>query len=191
MDLKKILGDKYKEDMTFADIEKALKNVELIEASVLNDYVLKAKYDKASSDAADWKKKYRATLDEKEQAELEMKEANEAREKEYETLKRQVRVGEYEKKHLGMGYDEKSAKRIADALYDGDMETVFDLQSKFIESTKKEVKKQNMIDTPKPPAGSEDKVSMTKKIKDLSATELQKIYKDNPDEFNELTKKEE
>lgn len=193
MDLKKALGDLYKEDMTFEDVEKALKNMDLVEKSTFDDYVSKEKYDKACTDASDWKKKYRTTLDESQQKELADKEQNEIRDSELESLKREVSVSKLTSRHITMGYEEKMASEIANAMYEGDTEKICALQSSFIEQTRKEVKKQKQDQTPPPPAAGNyegDGIITKDMYKKMSLTEKAQLADSDPDTYEKLNKEE-
>lgn len=55
--LKKLLGDKYKDDMTVEEIQEALKGMELVDKSTLPKSVDKATFDKTASDLAAANKK--------------------------------------------------------------------------------------------------------------------------------------
>jgi len=182
MNLKKLLGDKYKEDMTLDEINEALKDLDMVsreEVPNLDDYVSKSQYDKASSDAASWKKKYRSTLDEAEQAKIKAEEDAQADKLELETLRKQVKVGEFTNEFLKRGYDEKLAQASATALYEGDHATVFKNLDMVLESTKKAAEKSLLESTPTPPTGA--KGSVEKKPEDMSMDELQALIESNPD----------
>ena len=69
------------------------------------------------------------TADEK--AEAERMEAEKAREEELKSLRRQVFVSNTAAKYIGLGYTAENAKKTAEALADGDLDTVFNIQSEF------------------------------------------------------------
>lgn len=138
-DLKELLGDAYKEDMTFEDINAALAERELVDKSQYDGFVPKTLLEKANSEAADYKKKWKAAASEQEQKQIEDAEKQAQIEEELKTLRRASKVSEYEKQHLALKYEEKDAKEIAEALYDGDMETVFRLQKKHEEALQKAI----------------------------------------------------
>ena len=85
---------------------------------------LKAALDKASSEAATYKKQLR-----EKQTDEEAKAAKEAEERatllaRVEELEREKLVNSYVTSYLSLGYDEKTAKSTAEALAKGDMATV-------------------------------------------------------------------
>lgn len=163
-DLKELLGDAYKEDMTFEDINAALAERELVDKSQYDGFVPKTLLEKANSEAADYKKKWKAAASEQEQKQIEDAEKQAQIEEELKTLRRSSKVSEYEKQHLALKYDEKDAKEIAEALYDGDMDTVFRLQKKHEESLQKAIKADLMKNMPTPPAGNQTNIDYSKQI---------------------------
>lgn len=163
-DLKELLGDAYKEDMTFEDINAALAERELVDKSQYDGFVPKTLLEKANSEAADYKKKWKAAASEQEQKQIEDAEKQAQIEEELKTLRRSSKVSEYEKQHLALKYDEKDAKEIAEALYDGDMDTVFRLQKKHDESLQKTIKADLMKSMPTPPAGNLTNIDYSKQI---------------------------
>lgn len=169
-DLKELLGDAYKEDMTFEDINAALAERELVDKSQYDGFVPKTLLEKANSEAADYKKKWKAAASEQEQKQIEDAEKQAQIEEELKTLRRASKVSEYEKQHLALKYDEKDAKEIAEALYDGDMETVFRLQKKHEEALQKAIKADLLKDMPTPPAGNQTTIDYSKQIADAQAS---------------------
>lgn len=163
-DLKELLGDAYKEDMTFEDINVALAERELVDKSQYDGFVPKTLLEKANSEAADYKKKWKAAASEQEQKQIEDAEKQAQIEEELKTLRRSSKVSEYEKQHLALKYDEKDAKEIAEALYDGDMDTVFRLQKKHEEALQKAIKADLMKNMPTPPAGNQTNIDFSKQI---------------------------
>lgn len=112
-------------------------------------WVKKDVLDKATSEAADWKKKYNGKLTEAEQAE------EAAREKD-------TRLAEYERKdkiatakdeYIADGWDVALAKETAEAFVDGKMDVVRANMKKHIENVQAAKKDKSMKDTPAPPAG--------------------------------------
>lgn len=97
---------------------------------------LKAALSKASSDAAEWKRQLREkqTADEREKAER--AEQEQAMREELETLRKEKRVSDYTGKCLALNMDAELAGKTANALADGDMESVFDCLKAFVEATK-------------------------------------------------------
>lgn len=168
-DLKELLGDAYKDDMTLEDINEALSEKEFIGKESLSEYVPKNIADKYATEAAEYKKKWKAVASEQEQKQIEDAEKQAQIEEELKTLRRASKVSEFEKQHLALNYEEKDAKEIAEALYDGDMDTVFRLQKKHDEALRKSVKSELMKDMPAPPSGNQATVDYSKQIEAAQA----------------------
>lgn len=98
---------------------------------------LKRQVDKASSEAADWKKKYRSTQSAKEVTDAEKAEAQAKREEEIEAMRRELAINRTEKSYLGMGYTADEASRMAVAEVDGD----FDMRIKIMSEVEARKKK--------------------------------------------------
>ena len=139
-DIQSLLGDAYKDGMTIDEINTALAERELVDKSQYDGFVPKSMLDKANSEAADFKKKWKAASSAQEQKEIEEAEKQAQIEEELKTLRRSAKVSDYEKQHLALKYDEKDAKEIAEALYDGDMDTVFRIQKKHEDALQKSIK---------------------------------------------------
>lgn len=169
-DIQSLLGDAYKDGMTIDEINTALAERELVDKSQYDGFVPKSMLDKANSEAADFKKKWKAASSAQEQKEIEEAEKQAQIEEELKTLRRSVKVSDYEKQHLGLKYDEKDAKEIAEALYDGDMDTVFRIQKKHEDALQKSIKADLMKQMPIPPAGNQQKIDYSKQIAEAQAS---------------------
>lgn len=163
-DIQGLLGDAYKEGMTIDEINAALAERELVDKSQYDGFVPKSMLEKANSEAADFKKKWKEAASEQEQKAIEEKEKQAQIEEELKTLRRSAKVSDYEKQHLALKYDEKDAKEIAEALYDGDMDTVFRLQKKHEDALQKSIKADLMKQMPVPPAGNQQNIDYSKQI---------------------------
>lgn len=119
-------------------------------------YVKKDKLDKAAHDAAEWKKKYNAQLSDDEKARQELIEANESMKAELATMKRDKNISLYTAQFTSQGYDVDLAASTATAMADGDMDTVFANQQKFIDQLKADAEKAKIKSTGKPGAAGGD-----------------------------------
>ncbi|NSI89842.1 hypothetical protein [[Clostridium] scindens] len=169
-DIQSLLGDAYKDGMTIDEINTALAERELVDKSQYDGFVPKSMLDKANSEAADFKKKWKAASSAQEQKEIEEAEKQAQIEEELKTLRRSAKVSDYEKQHLALKYDEKDAKEIAEALYDGDMDTVFRIQKKHEDALQKSIKADLMKQMPIPPAGNQQKIDYSKQIAEAQAS---------------------
>lgn len=165
-DLKILLGDSYKEGMSVEDIEQALSDKELIDKTVLSSYVPKATADKYATEAADFKKKYNSKLSEDELKDNEQRQEREGLELKYNELLKETTIAKHKARFLGLGYDESLASETATALAIGEVDKVFENQSKFITLKEKAIKAELIRQTPPPPIGDTgtQKVDYTKEI---------------------------
>lgn len=109
---------------------------------------------KACADAADWKRKYRETLDgaEREKQEKEERLADmQTRLAQYEA---KDRVNTYTQKLVGVGYPIEQASRMAEYLPEGVADSFFEEQKAFLEATKQSIKTQSLNAQPKLPIGA-------------------------------------
>ena len=96
---------------------------------------LKAALSKANSEAAEWKRQFRAKQSEAERAEAERAEGEQKMRDELETLRKEKRVSDYTGKCLALNMDADLAAQTANALADGNMESVFDCLKAFVDAT--------------------------------------------------------
>ena len=113
----------------------------------LSKYVAKDVFDKKASEAADLSKKLKGKMSEDElaKAEREAKQAeNDAKyadlESKYNDLLKSRTIADYKAKYLAQGYDEALAQSTAEALVDGNMETVFKNGETFKAELEKKIK---------------------------------------------------
>lgn len=122
---------------------------------------LKEALSRANGDAAEWKRKYRATLDDAKRAEEERAEKDKERDEELATLRKEREISRLEAQYLAVGYSAELASSSAKAQAEGDTATVLANQTKFIEETKKKLEaealgKQPPLTPGKPPKGESD-----------------------------------
>lgn len=169
-DIQSLLGEAYKEGMTLEEINAALAERELVDKNQFDGFVPKTLLEKANSEAAEFKKKWKAASSEQEQKAIEEAERQAQVEEELKLLRRATKVSEYEKQHLALKYEEAEAKEIAEALYDGDMDTVFRLQKKHEETLQKAIKADLMKQMPTPPSGNQTSIDFSKQIAEAQAS---------------------
>lgn len=114
---------------------------------------MKRAFDKTSSELADYKKKYNATLSEQERMTQEKAEEQARRDERLAELEREVSIHRFTESYLDLGYDKDSAIKAATAQVDNDVETLFKLQKKVIDE-KVLAKEQELIkDIPRAKTG--------------------------------------
>lgn len=152
-------------------------------------YVKKETFDATASELAALKKKNKEQLSEEERKAQESAEKLANMEKELEGLRKDKTVSEYRAKFIAQGYAEDLAAATATAMAEGDTETVFANQKKFLDDYAKKIKADALKGTPKPPAGQGGDGMTLKKLKGLSDEEYNKFAVEHPDEFQALYEK--
>ena len=117
---------------------------EQLQSLMVENAKLKRAFDKSASEAADYKKKYNATLSEKEQADMAKAEEQARRDERLAELERENSIHKFTESFLDLGYDKESAIAAATAQVDNDVETLFKLQKKVLDE-KVVAKEQELI----------------------------------------------
>ena len=124
-----------------------------IQKLLVENAKLKRASERANSEAADYKKKYNATLSEQERASQEKAEEQARRDERLAELERENSIHKFTEQFLDLGYDKDSAISAATAQVDGDVDTLFKLQKKIIDE-KVLAKEQELIkDIPRAKTG--------------------------------------
>lgn len=116
------------ESNTNPEPEPQLSVEEQLQQALVENEKLKRAQEKAASDAADWKKKYNATLTDAQKAAQEKAEKEAERQEQFDKLIKENTVNKLSKNFLKLGYPEDKAEEAANAQYDGDTETLFRIQ---------------------------------------------------------------
>ena len=136
-----------------ADAKPTPSVEEQMQQLMVENAKLKRAMDKASSEAADYKKRYNATLSEKEQADMAKAEEQARRDERLAELERENSIHKFTEQDLDLGYDKESATAAATAQVDNDVDTLFKLQKKIIDE-KVLAKEQELIkDIPRAKTG--------------------------------------
>lgn len=142
------------------------------------DVVDKKVFDNASSDLA----KFKRESGEKIAAAATEKATLENRVKELETtigaVTRENTVNKYKAKYLALGYDEENAAKAADALTDGDTETLFTIQQEAVEAAKNNAIADKLRSMGTPASGSPQgqQIYTREQIKGMTADEINKNW---------------
>lgn len=141
--------------------EPQLSAEEQLQQLMVENIKLKKAQEKAASEAADYKKKYNATLTDKQKADQEKAEKEAEREEQFNKLLKENTVTKYEKNFLSLGYPEDLANKAAVAQYDGDTESLFKIQSDFQQKLVKERETEWLKNRPDVQAGNDEDVEKT------------------------------
>ena len=186
MDIKDLLKDSYREDMTVEDIVNALKDIDM--PTDLSGEVerLKGALSKSNSEAADYKRQLKERMTDDEKKAKEDAESREKLQSDYDALLRKVSISENKARLLGLGYDDKLASETAEAIVSGDVEKVFENQRKHIEAVKKDLRSELLKDTPKPDGGKSTDTMTKEKLRSMTPQERYKYSVENPDKYKEI-----
>lgn len=125
-------------------------------ASEIENY--KKMINKASSEAAEWKRKHNALLTEEEQAKVARDTEFQAMKDRVDTLEKEKTIATYNASFASMGYKPEMATKIAEALADGKMNEVFAYMKQHGDNKEKELRAEILKSTPTPStAGGVDK----------------------------------
>jgi hypothetical protein len=186
MDLKELLGDKYKDGMTVEEIQAALADLNLVDPATLPKSVDKTTFDKTASELAQTKRDLAAKMTEEEANAAAAEAAQAAMKAELEGLRREKTISEYTAEYLALGYEQSLAAETATAFADGDMKTFFTNQRKANEFAAAALKKEALQNTQAPPAGEKGRTDKEKFSK-MTLSEKMALKVDDPDTFNILT----
>lgn len=143
--------------------------------------------DKASSEAAEFKKKYRESLSEVEQANMEKAEREAAREEEFKALKREVEINRLEKTYLAMGWTADEASRMATAEADGDMDAKLKVMTEAQERQKKDLEKNILASYGNVNVGASGSSTVTpEQFEKMSVAERSNLFRENKAEYDRL-----
>lgn len=127
---------------------------EQLQQLMLENAKLKKSFDKASSEAADFKKKYNATLSDAQKASQEKAEKEAEREEQFNKLLRENSVNKLAKNFLSLGYTAEMAEKAATAQYDNDTDTLFKIQNDHQSALVKEKEAEWLKSRPVPKTGT-------------------------------------
>lgn len=148
MELRKLLGEQYKNEMSVEDLLKL--DVDLISKDSLSGYVSKDVFDKTAKEASEWKQKYKSTLDDSTRQQEENAERQEQLQKELDEFKKQKAIGDLTNNYISLGYSSELAKSSAEAQFNNDNETLFKNMQSFQNAQNQELKNLRQQQTPPP-----------------------------------------
>lgn len=150
---------------------------------------LKRQVDKASSEAADYKKKWKASMTEQEQVSLEKAEAQAARDAEFEALKKELSLRDGTDRYMDLGMDKDLAKKAATAEVEGDRDTLNTILKQHQEMQKKRIEEEFYKKMPEINAGAGSKEVTKEQFENMSLTERTKLFRENKAEYDRLMSK--
>lgn len=152
----------------------------------MSGFVSKATYDKASSEAASYKKQLREKMTEEEAKATKEAEERAALLERVAQLEQEKAVGTYTTAYIAMGYEEKLARSSAEAMAKGDTETVLKNQKIHLENREKALRTELLKQTPPPAAGASTTGITKAEFDAMSYKERVALFNDNPELYKQL-----
>lgn len=149
---------------------------------------LKKANDKATSEAASYKKQLREKQTAEEIALQEKAEKEAEREEQFQKLLRENTITKFEKNFLALGYPADLAAKAAAAQCDNDTDELFSIQQSFIEAKEKAMKADWMKSMPKPPAGNDDCPVSKEQFRKMKYSERVAFKQKYPEMYKEYVK---
>lgn len=147
---------------------------------------LKSSLSKANSEAADWRRKHNALLTEDERREQEESERVAELEAELAEIKAAQVLANHKSKFLTLGYDEQLAEATAQALIDGDTDTVFENQKLFLSTHRSQIESEILNETPLPNGGKSTTGMTLEQLRALGQQERLEWANQNPEQYRQL-----
>ncbi len=147
-------------EMSDADKVSALLGMEVPDPVDLTGYVKKEVFDAKATEAANLSKQLKGKLTEDEAKKAEEEKAKAELEGKYQELLKKSTIADHTANFLALGYDKDLARSTAEALFDGNMDKVFENQKKFNEAREKQLRAELVKKDPRPDGaggGSDDK----------------------------------
>ena len=186
MNIKDLLGNKYKEGMTVEEIETALADVEMPVDNSAEIDRLKTALSKSNSEAAESKRQLREKMSADEIKAKEDAEEMERLRAENANLVREKTISTYKASYLSIGYDDKLAEETAKAVVDGKFDKVIENQKKHLDAVEKKVRQDVLKDTPRPEGGSSAETMTKEKLRGMSVSERYEYSQAHPDEYKQI-----
>jgi len=197
MNLKELLGDAYREDMTLEEVEQALEGINLVDPDKLPKSVSKEVFDKTASELARVKKELKElqeknmTAEEKLKLELEKAAESQAQ---YKRELAKLRATEI---FVAAGLTEDDYKTLLDIVVSEDEEatkvrakSMVDVIASQKKAMEKTVKAELLKGTPKPEPGDPSKGVTLEDFRKMSLMEKQRFAMENPELYQSIYKEE-
>lgn len=145
-------------EMSDADKVTALLGLDIPDPVDMSQFVDKKVFDAKATEAANLSKQLKAKMTDDEAAKAQADADRKALEDKYTELLRKSTIAEHTARFIAMpGYDEKLARETAEALFDGNMDQVFENQQKANAAYEKKLRAEMVKQDPKPDgAGGDD-----------------------------------
>lgn len=147
---------------------------------------LKKASDKNASEAADYKKKYRETLSAQEQASIDKAEKEAERDEKYNQLLRENQINKYVRQYMKQGYSEELATKAAEAMYDGDTDALFNVQTEATTAIIKQKESEWLKSRPDVNAGTGTQGVTKEQFETMNMMQRSELRKKSPEVYERL-----
>ena len=147
---------------------------------------LKKSLDRASSEANDYKKKWKSTQTQAEQEAMEKEEEDKRVREELANLKRENEINKQAKSYLALGYSEEDAIKCSQALLDGNTDELFAIQKKFLEEQTLAIKSNTQKAMSNPPSGNGSNEVTKEQFQKMNWKQRQELYNKDKETYNKL-----
>ena len=147
---------------------------------------LKDALNKASSQAADYKRQLKEKMSEQERIEADRQAKEAEREELLKNLMREKTIADNRAQFLAVGYGEELANKSAEAMADGNMAEIFNGFKTFVETRDKAIRAELIKGTPAPKGGNTDTTITKEQFRAMSYSERNKLYTENPELYKQL-----
>ncbi len=197
MDLKTLLGDKYKDGMTIEDVEEALKGINLVDPDSIPKGVRKEVFDKTAAELARYKRELKelreANMTAEEKLSAELKKAQELQLR----YAREFSALRAKEVFVNAGLTEDEYNSIIEFVVSDDEETTISRAKAVValvesqrKATEKAVKADLMKDAPRPKQGKSPGGITKEEFSKLSLLEKQRFAKEFPEVYQSFYKEE-
>ena len=193
--LQELLGEAFKEGMTLEEVSTALESMQKEkkpEKETIPDQSgellkLKEQLSRANSEAASYKKQLQAKMTDDEKAKAQAQEQLDKLVADNESMKRQLSITDNKSKLLAIGYPEDLAQATAEAMFNGNLDTVIANQKILLDSREQEIRADVLKGTPVPPAGKDGSPAVSKEEFDqMSIAQRTELYMNDPQLYENL-----
>lgn len=147
---------------------------------------LKRSTDKATSEAADFKRKWKESLSEVEQANLDKAEKEAERETQFNEMKKALEISRAKDDYLAEGYTPDEAQKAALADVEGDKEEGRKIRSQVLSRLVKEETAKILKNRPDIHIGTGESKISKEQFDKMGMIEKSKLKNENPEEYERL-----
>lgn len=147
---------------------------------------LKNSLNKASSEASEYKKRWKSTQTEAEQRAIEKEEDDKRVRDELEKLKRANELNKHIQNCLSLGYQKDDAQAYAEAILDGNTDEMYRIQKKVAEEQALAIKSNNQKAMSSPPSGNGKNEVTKEQFAKMNWRQRQELYNKDKDTYNKL-----